>query len=135
MRIVYTYRIVHNEAESDVSYNIAWMALWTYAEIALGMIVACTLSLPRLVQAKGGKLSSMFSSLTRPFSSLKSSILPSKGRSNKGSGSGTYLGDSVSEARLTFDDSYKMKQYPSGDSGINKWTPGYVYRDSVNDRC
>lgn len=56
----------------DNSYEMAWMGLWSWAEVALGIIVACTLSLPKLVRAKSKEVGSMLSSFTRPFSSLRS---------------------------------------------------------------
>lgn len=72
MRVVHTWRIVKDERTADVSYNIVAMGLWSYAEVALGIIVACTLSLPKLIQAKGWKMPfSLFSSSPRSFPSLK----------------------------------------------------------------
>lgn len=56
MRVVHTWRIVEDEKTADVSYNIVAMGLWSYAEVALGIIVACALSLPKRIQAKGWKL-------------------------------------------------------------------------------
>jgi hypothetical protein len=61
MRIVETFRIILNESHADVSFHIAWMGLWSYAELALGIIVACSLSLPRLAKSTKLKLSSIFS--------------------------------------------------------------------------
>ena len=71
MIIVYVSRLSGTNA--DVSYNTAWQGLWAFAEISFGIIVACTFSLPKLIEAKGTHLRSVFSSLTRPFTSLTSS--------------------------------------------------------------
>ena len=56
----------------DASYEMAWMGLWSWAEISLGVIVACTLSLPKFVRAKSKEFGSLFSSVARPFNSFKS---------------------------------------------------------------
>jgi len=69
MRIVFTIRIAPPIHISDVSYNSLWIGLWSEAEISLGYIVACTLSLPRLIRAKRFQLSRAFS----PFHSKNNS--------------------------------------------------------------
>ena len=70
MIIVYVTRLGGENA--DVSYNTAWQGLWAFAEISLGIIVACTFLLPKFIEAKGTKLRGVLSSLTRPFTSLSS---------------------------------------------------------------
>ncbi len=60
-------------AKADISYNVAWMGLWAYAEIGLGLIVICTLSLPKFIEVKRKKLRLFLSSITRPFSSSSGS--------------------------------------------------------------
>jgi hypothetical protein len=72
MRAVYTMRIIQGGAKADVTYNSVFTALWSYAECTLGIIVACMLSLPKLYQAKGGRLRTMYSGLAKKFSSGKS---------------------------------------------------------------
>jgi hypothetical protein len=61
MRIVETFRIIDNEPYADVTWHLGWMGLWSYAELALGIIVACALSLPKLAKHTRRKLSSNFS--------------------------------------------------------------------------
>lgn len=70
MIIVYVSRLGGKNA--DVSYNTAWQGLWAFAEISLGIIVTCTFSLPKFIEAKGTKLRGIFSSLKRSFTSLTS---------------------------------------------------------------
>lgn len=57
---------------ADVSYNTAWEGLWAFAEITFGIIVTCTFSLPKLIEAEGSKLQGAFSNLMRPFVLFKS---------------------------------------------------------------
>ncbi|KAF2662147.1 hypothetical protein K491DRAFT_585708, partial [Lophiostoma macrostomum CBS 122681] len=52
MRIVYTTKIENIYTSADVSHNGLFIGLWTEAEVALGFVVACSLCLPRLIQAK-----------------------------------------------------------------------------------
>jgi hypothetical protein len=59
---------------ADVSHNGLFIGLWTEAEVALGFIVACSLSLPKLFQAKRNKLGRAFSTLTSPFSTMRSTV-------------------------------------------------------------
>jgi hypothetical protein len=61
MRIVFTIRIAPPIYISDVSYNAIWIGLWSEAEISLGYIVACTLSLPKLMRAHRVNLSRVLS--------------------------------------------------------------------------
>ena len=68
--IVYLDRMGGHNA--DVSYNTAWGGMWAFADIGLGITVTGTLLLPKFIQAKGAKLRGIFSSLTRPLTSLMS---------------------------------------------------------------
>lgn len=82
MIIIYLTRSGGDNA--DLSYNITWAGLWAYAEISFGIIVTCTLSLPKFIEAKGVKFHDAFSSFTRPFTSLTSiGSFGSHGRSDK----------------------------------------------------
>ena len=71
MVILYVSR--QSGAKADVSYNVAWMGLWAYAEIALGLIVICTLSLPKSIEVNGKRLRLFLSSISLPFSSRSGS--------------------------------------------------------------
>lgn len=70
MIILYVTRI--GQKNADVSYNTAGEGLWAFAEVSFGIIVTCTLSLPKFIEAEGTRIRGVFSSLTRPFSPLKS---------------------------------------------------------------
>ncbi|KAF2709414.1 hypothetical protein K504DRAFT_502142 [Pleomassaria siparia CBS 279.74] len=78
MRIVFTAKIEDTFRKADVSHNAFYIGLWTMVEVSLGLVVACSLSLPRLIQAKGQKLKKAVAS---PFSSLRSAT----GNTPKGS--------------------------------------------------
>ena len=71
MRIPYLVRLSNQGEYADISYEMMWVALWSWAEIALSIIVACTLSLPRLFRAKSEEISLLLSTAIQPFSSLK----------------------------------------------------------------
>lgn len=51
MRLSHALELRKKENYHDPTYIMAWMGLWGYAEIALGVIVACGLHLPRLYRA------------------------------------------------------------------------------------
>ena len=76
-------------ADADVSYNTAWQGLWAFAEITFGIIVTCTLLLPKFLEAKGARMRGILSSLQRPFTSFGSggsfSILMRSSRDKAGS--------------------------------------------------
>ena len=72
MIILYVTRL--DGTNADVSYNIAWMGLWVFAEISFGITVTGTFLLPKFIEAKGTKLHGYFLGLTRSFGNL----LPSK---------------------------------------------------------
>lgn len=38
--------------DSDISYNIGWVGLWTVAEIALGLCVICMLAIPKFISSR-----------------------------------------------------------------------------------
>lgn len=72
MRLLYMFKLERQGDNQDASYEMAWMGLWSWAEIALGIIVACTLSLPKLVRAKSMEFDSVVSSVVQRFTSFKS---------------------------------------------------------------
>lgn len=59
IRSHYTFQIVRSP---DKSYNIIVMGFWTYAEMAVGIIISSLPVLPRLLQYLGPRISSAFSS-------------------------------------------------------------------------
>ncbi|KAF2108115.1 hypothetical protein BDV96DRAFT_531169 [Lophiotrema nucula] len=72
MRIFFTVKISPKIFEADVSYYGLFIGLWSEAEVALGFIVACALSLPRLIQAKRKNISRAMSYVVSPFSTMRS---------------------------------------------------------------
>ncbi|KAL8925179.1 MAG: hypothetical protein Q9208_003684 [Pyrenodesmia sp. 3 TL-2023] len=54
-------------AKADVSYNAAWACLWAFAETTLGIIVICTFSLPKFIEAEGHMFRRAFHGIIRPF--------------------------------------------------------------------
>lgn len=71
MRIMHIYRIYHPPAHlalPDASFELAWLGLWSWAELALGIIVTCSLSLPKIYRAKRSQPRSIVSSTSRPIS-------------------------------------------------------------------
>lgn len=68
MTIFYVSRIGAKNA--DMTFNTIGEGLWATAEISFGIIVTCTFSLPKFIEAEGTRLRGVVSSLTRPFTSL-----------------------------------------------------------------
>ncbi|KAL8927690.1 MAG: hypothetical protein Q9172_001250 [Xanthocarpia lactea] len=66
--IIYTVRMGAEDA--DFTYNAAWQGFWAYAEISLGIIVTCTLTLPKFIEARGKKLRAMALTISKPFGTL-----------------------------------------------------------------
>ena len=58
------------EEDADFTYNAAWQCFWVYAEISLGIIVTCTLTLPKFIEARGKKLRAMAWTILKPFGTL-----------------------------------------------------------------
>ena len=67
--IIY-YVIQLGGSDADVSFNAAWMGCWAYVEIALGITVTCSLSMPKLIEARGNKVRAVFANFTRSFTSF-----------------------------------------------------------------
>lgn len=117
MIIVFLTRMGGENA--DVSYNTAWLGLWVFAEIALGITAACTFLLPKFIEAEGAKLRGVFSSLTRPFSSLA-----------RGGSSGIRTqskGDTITSQELTTDTIKMLEPSESELASVN--------RDHDVERC
>ncbi|KAL8914310.1 MAG: hypothetical protein Q9171_001030 [Xanthocarpia ochracea] len=66
--IIYTVRM--GEEDADFTYNAAWQCFWVYAEISLGIIVTCTLTLPKFIEARGKRLRAMALTISKPFGTL-----------------------------------------------------------------
>jgi hypothetical protein len=67
MRAYYTMGILKGGLTADISYDSVLTGVWSIAEIALGLIVACTFSLPKLIKVKGGGVRGFFSSFAKTF--------------------------------------------------------------------
>jgi hypothetical protein len=65
-------RIINGGPQADVSYDSVFTAVWSYTECALGVVVACSLSVPKLIQAKKRNV--------RAFISKMSESLPAGSR-------------------------------------------------------
>ena len=65
MILFYLSRVSGSNA--DESYNSAWLGLWAFAEISVGVSVTGTFLLPKFLEAEGSKLRGVFG---RPFTSL-----------------------------------------------------------------
>jgi hypothetical protein len=70
MRIWFTLNISAVIAEADVSWNGLFIGIWTTLEVSLVFVVACTLCLPKLIQAKGRKFRMALSYASAPFSAI-----------------------------------------------------------------
>lgn len=55
-------------SNGDVSYNSAWLGLWAFAEVSVGVSVTGTFLLPKFLEAEGPRLRGV---LGRPLTSLK----------------------------------------------------------------
>lgn len=71
MRFPYMFRLQEQGENQDQSYEMAWMGLWSWAEIALGIMIACTLTMPKLVRARSDDINSFFTRISQPFVSIK----------------------------------------------------------------
>ncbi|KAL8792454.1 MAG: hypothetical protein Q9195_004910 [Heterodermia aff. obscurata] len=60
LRLYYSVRLAQS---GDISYNLALMGFWTYAELSVGILCACLPVSPRFFQTVGPKLTSSASSL------------------------------------------------------------------------
>lgn len=78
--IIY-YVLQMSGPEADISYNVAWMGFWIFAEISLGIIVPCTLSIPKFIEAEGQRLRKGLCHIAKPFRSI--SVLDSFLRTTK----------------------------------------------------
>lgn len=72
LRLYYTIRLAQT---GDVTYNLAFMGLWTYAELSMGVVCACLPATPRFFKEVRERLSTLRSSSSYPrttFFGLKS---------------------------------------------------------------
>lgn len=123
MIIIYVTRLGGENA--DVSYNTVWQGLWAFAEISLGIVVTCTFTLPKFIEAKGAKLRAVISSLTRPFTRSFTSLTSGgsfgrlmQSKKDTTASEGVTLGSVAvighSESELPFNNhDQDMERYPS----------------------
>ena len=64
---------------ADVSYNATFLGCWAYVEISMGIIVICSLSLPKLYETKASKLKKVFLDIKKSVTSSTSraTLVPS----------------------------------------------------------
>lgn len=82
MRVWFTLNISAVIAESDVSWNGLFIGIWTTLEVSLVFVVACTLCLPKLIQAKGRKFRVALSYASAPFSAIPGIVRRKTGASD-----------------------------------------------------
>jgi hypothetical protein len=82
MRIWFTLNISASIAEADVSWNGLFIGIWTTLEVSLVFVVACTLCLPKLIQAKGKKFRVALSYASAPFSAIPGIVRRKTGQSD-----------------------------------------------------
>src|SRR5690242_11304588 len=82
MRIWFTLNISGPISEADVSWNGLFIGIWTTLEVSLVFVVACTLCLPKLIQAKGRKFRVALSCASTPFSAIRGSVRRKTGSEN-----------------------------------------------------
>jgi len=71
---------LEHQKKKDVTYEMTWMGLWGFAEITLGIIIACGLSLPRFFRAHAHTFGILLATISRPFNSFWASTRSSHGR-------------------------------------------------------
>ncbi|KAF3034055.1 hypothetical protein E8E12_002832 [Didymella heteroderae] len=82
MRIWFTLAISAPIAEADVSWNGLFIGIWTTLEVSLVFVVACTLCLPKLIQAKGKQFRVALSCASAPFSAIPGIVRRKTGQSD-----------------------------------------------------
>jgi len=82
MRIWFTLAISAPIAKADVSWNGLFIGIWTTLEVSLVFVVACTLCLPKLIQAKGKKFRVALSYASAPFSAIPGIVRRRTGQSD-----------------------------------------------------
>lgn len=82
MRIWFTLAISAPIAEADVSWNSLFIGIWTTLEVSLVFVVACTLCLPKLIQAKGKDFRVALSYASAPFSAIPGIVRRKTGQSD-----------------------------------------------------
>lgn len=71
MRIYYIMKLHDQEDRADTSYELAWMGLWAWAEISLGIICACSFSLPKVWREKSVGMRRGLSRINQSFVSIE----------------------------------------------------------------
>jgi hypothetical protein len=127
VRIMYTFQIIRQGNEADVSFNVAWMGIWSLVEEFIGISVACLLSLPKLLRARSCTLHSTVSSIGKRFPSIKTPSFATRHTPSEATEPEVLLERTkdvaprldVSEADLAFETgSYHLYPLPSQSSSI-----------------
>ncbi|KAK0511236.1 hypothetical protein JMJ35_005809 [Cladonia borealis] len=88
LRTYYTWKIV---TSPDITYHMAQMGLWTYAELATGVIISCLPVIPKFFQHVGGKISATIFSEATPSGDDTQQLNPRAASTHKEAASGFVL--------------------------------------------
>jgi hypothetical protein len=109
MRIPYMMKLNDQGDKQDASFEMAWMGLWCWAEVTLGIICACSISLPKLWRERRKEMGNVLSKINKPFSAFMSMT---RGESSKARSS---------KASQTSDETGPYKGSPDPELGPNSW--------------
>lgn len=88
LRTYYTWRIV---TSPDVTYHMVQMGLWTYAELATGVIISCLPVIPKFFQYIGPRIASTISNQASLSRTHKQQLSPRAAPAHKGGACGSVL--------------------------------------------
>ena len=88
MRTYYTWKVA---SSPDVTYHIAQMGLWTYAELATGVFISCLPVIPRFFQHIGPRISAKISDKTRLPGVYRQKLSPRVASTNQKGAHGSVL--------------------------------------------
>lgn len=88
LRTYYTWKIV---TSPDITYHIAQIGLWTYAELATGVIISCLPVIPKFFQHIGPRISSTSSKQARLPGSYQQQLSPRAASMHKKGACGSVL--------------------------------------------
>ena len=123
LRLYYSVRLAQS---GDVSYNLALMGFWTYAELSVGIVCACLPVSPRFFQTVGPKLSRMTGSGSSLGSRLGwSKVMRRSAKESWGSDDTVEMWQSPSGKHVKLRDEYPMSA--ERESKSNVWFKEDVY--------
>jgi hypothetical protein len=78
-------RLYRQGNKPDTSYEIAWMGLWSWAEIALGIICACSITLPKIWVQKRNEMRGALLKVKNHFAPIRVTFLGLVSKSSRNS--------------------------------------------------